>query len=311
MQETMNLKIKFRESFRPFAPSVLAERVSEYFGMDTESPYMLLVAPVQESVRRPLDGRETQLTGLTKLRAMRSDIPAVTHVDYSARIQTVTASSNPLYYQTIAAFAEKSGCPVIVNTSFNVRGEPIVCTPADAYRCFMKTNMDYLLMGRFLLDKQEQTPVAQDAGWRDGFDPEWDARPGEDSAADRKEMRKFGLVMATFLALLGGMVLWRGGALYWLCFVVSGLFLSVGLAVPVVLKPVYKVWMKFAAVMGWIMSRVILLILFYLVLTPTSLLLRLFGKDVLDIKVARGRGESYWLAKKVDDSRPRDYESQF
>ncbi len=170
MQETMNLKIKFRESFRPFAPSVLAERASEYFGIDTESPYMLLVARVQENVRRRLDGKEQQLTGLAKLRAVRSDIPAVTHVDYSARIQTVNEKTNPLYHKIISRFAEKCGCPVIVNTSFNVRGEPIVCTPEDAYQCFMRTNMDCLLMGSFLLDKRDQKPLESDTDWRREFE---------------------------------------------------------------------------------------------------------------------------------------------
>lgn len=170
MQETINLKIKFRESFRPFAPSVLAERVSEYFALDGESPYMLLVAPVQEKVRRSLGEEEGRLTGLDKLHAARSDVPAVTHVDYSARIQTVNERTNPLYYKIISKFAEKCGCPVIINTSFNVRGEPIVCTPEDAYRCFMRTNMDCLLMGRFLLNKQDQRPLESDTDWRREFE---------------------------------------------------------------------------------------------------------------------------------------------
>jgi carbamoyltransferase len=170
MQQLMNLKIKFRESFRPFAPSVLAERASEYFAIDVESPYMLLVAPLQEEVRRQISTDEERLSGLQKLRVLRSSVPAVTHVDYSARIQTVSEKSNPLYYKTISNFAEKCGCPVIINTSFNVRGEPIVCTPEDAYRCFMRTNMDYLLMGSFLLDKQDQEPLVEGTDWRSEFE---------------------------------------------------------------------------------------------------------------------------------------------
>jgi len=170
MQEIMNLKIKFRESFRPFAPSVLAERASEYFQIDVESPYMLLVAPLRTEIRRQMTKEEQQLSGLDKRRAVRSSIPAITHVDYSARIQTVNQKTNPLYYNTISKFAEKGGCPVIINTSFNVRGEPIVCTPEDAYRCFMRTNMDYLLMGSFLLDKQKQEPWEKDTDWRKEFE---------------------------------------------------------------------------------------------------------------------------------------------
>ena len=170
MQEIMNLKIKFRESFRPFAPSVLADRASEFFAIDVESPYMLLVASVRDEIRRQMTAEEERLFGLDKLHVVRSVIPAVTHVDYSARIQTVNEKTNPLYHKTISKFAEESGVPVIINTSFNVRGEPIVCTPEDAYRCFMRTNMDYLLVGSFLLNKQEQKPLEEDTNWRDTFE---------------------------------------------------------------------------------------------------------------------------------------------
>ena len=170
MQETMNLKIKFRESFRPFAPSVLRERVSDYFELDAESPYMLLVSPVARSKRRELSADEQGQFGLQKLLTIRSDIPAVTHVDYSARIQTVTEEQNPVYYRTIKRFEEKYGCPVIINTSFNVRGEPIVCAPEHAYLCFMRTNMDYLLLGNFLVEKKEQKPLDKDIDWLKEFE---------------------------------------------------------------------------------------------------------------------------------------------
>jgi carbamoyltransferase len=170
MQETMNLKIKFRESFRPFAPSVLRERVVDYFELDRESPYMLLVAPVATAQRRQLTAAEQALFGLQKLLTSRSTIPAVTHVDYSARIQTVDARDNPLFYRTIKKYEEKYGCPVIINTSFNVRGEPIVCTPEHAYLCFMRTNMDYLLLGNFLLEKKEQKPLDKDIDWLKEFE---------------------------------------------------------------------------------------------------------------------------------------------
>ena len=170
MQEVMNLKIKFRESFRPFAPSVLSERASEWFDLEAESPYMLLVAPVTKKRRREMTAEQQQLFGLEKLLAIRSEIPAVTHVDYSARVQTVTDSHQPMYYRMIKQFEEKSGCPVIINTSFNVRGEPIVGTPADAFTCFMRTNMDYLLLGNFLLEKTEQKPLDKDINWLREFE---------------------------------------------------------------------------------------------------------------------------------------------
>ena len=165
MQEIMNLKIKFRESFRPFAPSVLQEKAADFFDIDSESPYMLIVAPVKENIRRAMTKEEQGYFGLDKLHAMRSSIPAVTHVDYSARVQTVTRESNPVYYEMINKFAEKHKCPVIINTSFNVRGEPIVCTPQDAYLCFMRTNMDYLIIGNYLLNKENQKPLNDDINW--------------------------------------------------------------------------------------------------------------------------------------------------
>ncbi len=165
MQETMNLKIKFRESFRPFAPSVLAEKASEYFELDIESPYMLLVSPVKAAHRRCVTSEEDKLFGIDKLNVVRSDIPAVTHVDYSARIQTVDRPRNPLYYDMIKKFHDKYGSPVIINTSFNVRGEPMVESPEQAYLCFMRTKMDYLVMGSILLDKASQKPLDKDSDW--------------------------------------------------------------------------------------------------------------------------------------------------
>ena len=165
MQEIMNLKIKFRESFRPFAPSVLREKAADYFNLDRESPYMMLVAPVKENIRREMTPQEQAYFGLDKLHVARSVIPAVTHVDYSARVQTVTEETNPLYYGMIKKFDEKYGTPVIINTSFNVRGEPIVCSPEDAYMCFMRTNMDYLIMGNYLLNKEKQKPLSKDINW--------------------------------------------------------------------------------------------------------------------------------------------------
>jgi carbamoyltransferase len=171
MQSQMNLKIKFRESFRPFAPSVLRERVADYFELDCDSPYMLLVAHVRGHLRVPMTEAEERLFGVEKLNVPRSTIPAVTHVDYSARVQTVRREDNPAYYDLIAAFDKLTGCPVLVNTSFNVRGEPIVCTPEQAYTCFMRTEMDCLILGEFVLEKgaQDTSAFVDDAAWQEEF----------------------------------------------------------------------------------------------------------------------------------------------
>ena len=169
MQSAMNLKIKYRESFRPFAPSVLREQVADWFELDTDSPYMLLVAGVAESQRRKMTPEEEKLWGIEKLLVKRSAIPAVTHVDYSARIQTVRRETNPLYWEIIEAFGRKTGCPVVVNTSFNVRGEPIVCTPEDSYRCFMRTEMDFLVLETCVLDKREQPKFQEKTDWKSEF----------------------------------------------------------------------------------------------------------------------------------------------
>lgn len=170
MQSVMNLKIKYRESFRPFAPSVLAERVSDYFEIESASPYMLLVAPVKESLRKQMTAEQQQLFGIDKLNVPRSELPAVTHVDYSARIQTIHKETNPRYHELISHFDKLTGCGVIVNTSFNVRGEPIVCTPEDAYRCFMRTEMDYLVVENFLMAKTEQIAWEKDESWKDEYE---------------------------------------------------------------------------------------------------------------------------------------------
>jgi carbamoyltransferase len=170
MQSVMNLKIKYRESFRPFAPSVLAERFSDYFEMNCPSPYMLLVAPIQENLRISMTAEQQQLFGIDKLNIPRSEIPAITHVDYSARVQTVHKDTNPRYHNLISHFEKRTGCGVIVNTSFNVRGEPIVCTPEDAYRCFMRTEMDYLVLENYLLAKSDQTPWEKDESWKQEFE---------------------------------------------------------------------------------------------------------------------------------------------
>jgi carbamoyltransferase len=170
MQTKMNLKIKYRESFRPFAPTVLREKVSDWFELDRESPYMLLVAPVKKDKKINADDALKAAKGFDKLKVGRSSIPAVTHVDYSARVQTIKREDNPLYYDLINEFFKRTGCPVIINTSFNVRGEPLVCSPQDAFRCFMRTEMDYLVMGRYLLDKKLQARTEKDESWKKHFE---------------------------------------------------------------------------------------------------------------------------------------------
>ncbi|MFI5180377.1 MAG: carbamoyltransferase [Thermoanaerobaculia bacterium] len=169
MQSVMNRKIKFRESFRPFAPSVMREEVANWFEIEADSPYMLLVADVARPLRREMTDAENALWGIEKLNVPRSQIPAVTHVDYSARLQTVRREANPLYHDILAAFHAKTGCPVVVNTSFNVRGEPIVCTPEDAYRCFMRTSMDALVLENQILLREEQPEWHEGEDWRKTF----------------------------------------------------------------------------------------------------------------------------------------------
>ncbi len=170
MQSLMNLKIKFRESFRPFAPSVLAERVSDFFELDRASPYMLIVAPLKEALRTALSEEQRQLFGVAKLQIKRSELPAITHVDYSARVQTVHAQTNPRYHKLLQAFDARTGCGVLINTSFNVRGEPIVGTPSDAYRCFMRTEMDYLVVENFLMAKPDQPEWEKGDAWKEALE---------------------------------------------------------------------------------------------------------------------------------------------
>ena len=171
MQSVMNLKIKYRESFRPFAPSVLQERASDYFDLDNKpSPYMLIVAMVKEKLRIELNDEQKKLFGIAKLNLKRSELPAITHVDYSARVQTVHKETNPRYHDLLKEFDRQTGCGVLVNTSFNVRGEPIVCTPDDAYRCFMRTEMDFLVIEDFLLDKKDQPEWKEKDKWQEEFE---------------------------------------------------------------------------------------------------------------------------------------------
>jgi carbamoyltransferase len=171
MQKQLNLKVKFRESFRPFAPSVLREEVADWFDIDCDSPYMLVVADVAEARRRPVAEAEQALFGIDRLNGIRSEIPAVTHVDMSARVQTVHKETNPRYHALLSAFKARTGCPVLVNTSFNVRSEPIVCTPEDAFRCFMGTDIDLLVAGNCIARKEDQDPALK-VDYKDDFEPD-------------------------------------------------------------------------------------------------------------------------------------------
>ena len=171
MQKTLNLKVKYRESFRPFAPSVLAEDVQDWFELDQPSPYMLLVADVAKRHRSETNGADGTLPGIDKLKALRSAVPAVTHVDYSARVQTVHRETNPRFHALLRAFKQQTGCPVLVNTSFNVRGEPIACTPEDAFRCLMGTEIEMLVSATASCRRNGRTPISS-SNYRDAFDPD-------------------------------------------------------------------------------------------------------------------------------------------
>lgn len=277
MQSQMNLKIKYRESFRPFAPAILRERVSDYFELKTDSPYMLLVAPVRENLRVSMSEDEQQLFGIEKLNLRRSVIPAVTHIDYSARIQTVRPEDNRAYYDLISAFHDLTGCPVLVNTSFNVRGEPIVCTPADAYRCFRKTEMDFLVLENFLLDKRAQN------GNLPPEPSEEKPSPSIDEQVTTKQARKSVLVVAVVLLLIGLWNFYRSRETVAVVFTVISLSLAaVGFLIPRAAKLFHVYWMKLAMLLGAVNSRILLTLVFYLMFAPYNLISRLFGRDQLN-----------------------------
>jgi hypothetical protein len=298
MQSVMNLKIKFRESFRPFAPLVPLERVADYFDLAVPSPYMLLVAPVREPLRfAPPDG----VTGLDLLRHPRSPIPAVTHVDYSARVQTVAAQTHPQLHGLLTAFDRATGCAVLVNTSFNIRGEPIVCSPDDGYRCFLKTEMDALVMGNFLLYRSEQPSGAvagQDRALAEELEtPMPRAVPqGPKLKETPSEWRKFVTVwvLATSLVLYH---LKRHEHLTSLNYAwLQGftlLLLLAGLARPHWFRGPYRWVMTFSHLIGRPVSRVMLGLFFLLVMTPFGWLMRGLGKPPLDLRI-EPQATSYW-----------------
>ncbi len=314
MQSVMNRKIKFRESFRPFAPAVLRDRVSDYFQMrdGQDSPYMLLVAPVAERKRLACGGPPAK--GLDKLHVVRSEVPAVTHVDCSARVQTVDEERHGRFHRLLRAFESKTGCPVVINTSFNVRGEPIVCSPEDAYRCFMATNMDALVIGRFLLLKDEQPDAGQYrtdkylAQFRRGRPSlVTDASSGSGLIQihrdpSPKQLTWFGLVWTLFLGLVGGLALWAGG------WPAATLLWTLAAAVPVVgrlrpglMRSIYLAVAYASFPIAYLVSQLVLAGVYYLVLAPTGLLLRLFGHDPMLRRFDHG-AKTYWSRRERSEN---------
>lgn len=306
MQERLNLKIKFRESFRPFAPAVLRERTADYFDLQQPSPYMLLVAPVKDEMRRHGAGGASAAGFAQRLKEARSTIPAVTHVDYSARVQTVDAEQHPRFHRLLAEFEKRAGCPVLVNTSFNVRGEPPVCTPEDAYRCFMKTGIDYLVLGNFLVDKREQKTAPPE---KTRPTESWIKREYEKVDRSPRSLRRFGLTIGTVFLVLGLVALFRHRVTGWPLAVFAGSLLATAEFAPAKLRLLHRLWTKGSLALGWVMTRVVLTFLFFLAVTPIGLLQRLFGKRSFHVTFS-GSERSYWQAR-APEIDPLDYEKQF
>ncbi len=307
MQSTINLKIKYRESFRPFAPSVLVEDRKAWFELDCPSPYMLLVASVAKD-RLVKRFREERAHGLELLKIKRSMIPAVTHVDNSARIQTVSQDSNPLYYRLIAEFKRLTGCPVLVNTSFNVRGEPIVESPADAYACFIRTEMDHLLMGSFLLNKnKKQSFEEENEGQKHRLFSKLSSLFQSLDSVEPKILRQFGTLLGL---LIMGFVLYSAfqgktvnlpgiglGILVFLLAIIS----------PRVLGIVYFPLLTLSRGIGFLLIHALLAVLFYAIFTPIGLAWRIMGRDPLSRKWHPEK--SYWIARV--NGTEKDYERMF
>ena len=305
MQSQMNLKIKYRESFRPFAPSVLREKAADFFELESDSPYMLLVAPVHEGLRVPMTEDEQKLFGIEKLNLRRSTIPAVTHIDYSARIQTVKADESPAYHGLISAFESLTGCPVVVNTSFNVRGEPIVCSPRDAFRCFMKTEMDFLVMEDVLLDKRAQNGALS-------LEKSEAAKPeiAETEKVTNKQARNTALVVAGVFLLIAAWNLYKTRETVGIIFAaLSALFVLMGTLVPAAAKLFHVYWMKLAMLLGHVNSIILLTLLFYMLFVPYNLISRIIGRDPL-----RRRGKNLtgnWTERKTTKQTKEGFERLF
>lgn len=298
MQEKLNLKIKFRESFRPFAPAIMEDRVSDCFDLTEPSAYMLLVAPVREALRTNSEHQPPSGI-LGKLKHRRSALPAITHVDYSARVQTVSATTNPRFYKLLAAFERRTGCPVLVNTSFNVRGEPPVCTPEDAYRCFLRTEMDYLVLGNLLIDKDSRSGGLQTA----------DLKPTAVWKAPFLDLRRFGLTTGSAFLVLGAIFIFRHRPVGWPLASIGAFLLLFAVFTPSLLRFIYRPWMRLAGFLGSISSRILLTLLFFLVLTPIGFLQRRFGKQPIDLRF-KTNDATYWQKRTASPALP-DYEKQF
>ncbi|HVF70552.1 MAG TPA: SxtJ family membrane protein [Chthoniobacterales bacterium] len=309
MQTKLNLKIKFRESFRPFAPAVLEERAADCFDLATPSPYMLLVAPVGEALR--VDTESDSPCGvMARLKERRSTLPAITHVDYSARIQTVALRDNAPFHGLLSAFERRTGCPVLVNTSFNVRGEPPVCTPEDAYRCFVKTEMDYLVLGNLLVEK---AAIAEKASRSGGFQTaagtqKPSGRPPLLEASTPSALRRFGLTIGLAFLFLGGVLLFRQRPAGWPLTSIAVLLLLAAVIAPRALQVLYRPWMRAAEILGAITSRILLTLVFFLVVTPIGLVQRLIGKRQLQFDF-RNEAKTNW--QKCRPVGTTDYERQF
>ena len=293
MQSVINLKVKFRESFRPFAPVVRRECVADYFELDTDSPYMLFTAPLRSELRKPLPAG---VTGMDLLKAGRSTVPAITHVDYSARVQTVAHAGNPLLYDLLLRFERATGCGVLVNTSFNVRGEPIVCTPDDAYRCFANTEMDFLIMGSFVIERT--------AG-RNGFrTAAMHPRPIEmkpDLKDGPGEWRKSGLKTALGLVILSSVLRWRHiltNDLWLGALVLPGIVAICAWWQPRWFRGHHRLLTRFGLAISQFIGRLLLLFFFFFILTPVGLILRLAGKDALQLRPLRA-ATTYWQSAKA------------
>jgi carbamoyltransferase len=306
MQETLNRKIKFRESFRPFAPAVLLERVGDYFELACPSPYMLFVAPVKSTMRSNEQTGSDTASFAERLKIARSTIPAVTHVDYSARVQTVDAQENPRFHRVLAEFEKRTGCPVLINTSFNVRGEPPVCTPEDAFRCFMRTEMDYLVLGNFVLDKRQQGPPPPTERIQTD---NWMNEEYQKIDSSTRALRRFGFIIGVALLVfaIGSMFKHRLAAWSLAAFAIT--VIAAAQFVPARLRQCHRVWTMFSLVVGWFMTRVILTITFFLVVTPIGLLHRLCGKRSFELAFPTDKS-SYWEARTTRFNHA-DYEKQF
>jgi carbamoyltransferase len=311
MQEKLNLKIKSRESFRPFAPAVLEERAADCFDLSTSSPYMLFIAPVREELRVSTDNHEPP-TMMARLKQRRSTLPAITHVDFSARVQTVSAKLNRPFYELLCAFERRTGCPVLVNTSFNVRGEPPVCTPEDAYRCFMRTEMDYLVLGNFLIEKETESGRLSRGGGIEGKaaggrPPQLEPSSPEENFS-LSSLRRFGFTLTAMFALLGAIFSWRHRMAAWSLTSLAVLSLLASTSSPSLLRFVRGPWMMMARFLGTIASSILLTLVFFLIVTPLGLLQRFFGKSALDLRF-KGSESSYWRVQSEQSAAA--YEKQF